>query len=63
MPSIDGNTEETSASGNDLKSKLKIKLKLYEEERVKTFEQWPFDNNQKCSVEEVNFLINFSVSS
>lgn len=38
-------------------STIEGKLKLLEESRLKSFNQWKFDQNEKCSASEVKLLI------
>lgn len=40
---------------------IEAKLKLFEETRLKSFKDWQFDENEKCSASEVKrILIRFS---
>lgn len=51
--------ERNPSSGLDNKkisnvvSTLEQALKLFEEDRINSFVNWPFDENEKCSVSEV----------
>lgn len=37
---------------------IEAKLKLFEETRLKSFENWQFEENEKCSASEVNIDFN-----
>lgn len=47
--------DQTSRASALLKS-IEGKLNLFEESRFKSFVDWKFDENEKCSASEVNFF-------
>jgi hypothetical protein len=51
--STDNNDQSVTEKPNSF-AELKKKLILFEDERAQTFVDWQYDENEKCSVLEVN---------
>lgn len=49
---------ETSTEGDNKVGGLMKKLKFLEEERVKSFNHWQYNDNENCSVKKVCKFIN-----
>lgn len=49
---------DTSKRTSDPHEPFMKKLKMYEEDRVKSFNVWPFTNSENCAVKNVILLLN-----
>lgn len=47
-----------SKKSSELNQPFMKKLKMYEEDRVKSFNVWPFTNSENCAVKNVILLFN-----
>jgi hypothetical protein len=56
MPAIHESSAEKLKRANSIITTLENSLKIFEEDRIKSFENWQFDDNEKCSVLEVKVL-------
>lgn len=48
--------ENTSKKSSELNEPFMKKLKMYEEDRVKSFNEWPYTNSENCTVKNVILL-------
>ncbi|KAG5684418.1 hypothetical protein PVAND_013652 [Polypedilum vanderplanki] len=53
MPSLDKTNSSNISTGLEKLETLLKTLKLFEEDRVKTFEDWSFSEDEKCSISEM----------
>jgi hypothetical protein len=53
MPSLDGTDSSNISTALEVTGKLQTMLKIFEDDREKSFMNWAFTENDKCSVNEV----------
>lgn len=54
MPSLQNSADLSAQDTLEKTKELQETLKIFEEDRINTFKNWPYDENQKCSITEVN---------
>lgn len=55
---MDKENQNNSKRSSEPKEPFMKKLKMYEEDRVKSFNVWPFTNSENCAVKNVILLFN-----
>jgi len=56
MPALHESSAERLIRTSNIVTTLENSLKIFEEDRIKSFQNWQFDENEKCSVLEVKVL-------